>query len=156
MRYLVNGVASDLSPDPSIEVVQAPDRLLVHTPEGTVSALVARAGNKTLVSVGGAQFEIAAVARGGGAAEAAGSGTKLAPMPGLVVDVFVEQDQWVDSGARLLVLEAMKMQHVVTSDVAGTVVALPVSKGQQVSEGDLLVTVGPTDETGNGDKNRGP
>lgn len=155
MRHLVNGSEAELAADPSVQVVRGPDRLLVHTPEGTVSALVARTGGKTLVSVNGQVFEVATATREKSAAGSTGSGTKLAPMPGLVVDVFVEQDQCVASGDRLLVLEAMKMQHVVTADVAGLVVALPVRKGQQVFEGDLLVKVEPADGAQNGDQNRG-
>ena len=155
MRHLVNGSETELAQDPTVQVVQRADRLLVHTPEGTFSALVARSGGKTVVSVNGQTFEVASVSRERTSSGSTGSGTKLAPMPGLVVDIFVEQDQCVASGDRLLVLEAMKMQHVVTADVAGLVVALPVRKGQQVFEGDLLVRVEPADGAQNGDQNRG-
>ncbi|MBX3112498.1 MAG: biotin/lipoyl-binding protein [Fimbriimonadaceae bacterium] len=155
MRHLVNGREVELTADPSVTVVRGPDRLVVHTPEGTSTALVTRVGAKTLVSVGGRQFEVSRATRERSGEGAQGSGTKLAPMPGLVVDVFVEQDQCVAVGDKLLVLEAMKMQHVVTADVAGKVSALPVAKGQQVSEGDLLVRVEPSAGVGHGDKDRG-
>ena len=155
MRHLVNGVEAELTPDPSVEVVQGPDRLFVRTPEGTVTALVARSGGKTLVSVDGKVFEVAPVPRGGQNNAGPSTGRKLAPMPGLVVDVFVEQHQCVALGDKLLVLEAMKMQHVVTADIAGRVVELPVHKGQQVLEGDLLVQVGPAKGKDYGDQDRG-
>ncbi len=152
----MNGVEADLGDGDGVSVGQGPDRLYVHTPEGMVSGLVAKVGGKTLVSVDGRQFEVAPVPRNRGTAPGQESGTILAPMPGLVVDVFVEQDQWVESGAKILVLEAMKMQHVVTAGVAGTVSQVRVRKGQQVAEGDLLATVEESDRTGNGDENRGP
>ena len=51
------------------------------------------------------------------------------------MDVFVEQNQWVDLGAKLLVLEAMKMQHVVTAAVAGTVTALQHKRDSRCRRG---------------------
>ena len=62
-------------------------------------------------------------------------------MPGQIVDVFVEKGQQVHLGQKLLVLEAMKMQHAVTAPFPGEVTALPVKKGDQVGEGQLLVHV---------------
>jgi biotin carboxyl carrier protein len=49
----------------------------------------------------------------------------------------------VDQGDKLLVLEAMKTQQPVTAQFAGKVSSLPVVKGQQVNEGQLLVKVEP-------------
>jgi 3-methylcrotonyl-CoA carboxylase alpha subunit len=47
------------------------------------------------------------------AAEAGGGGDRIeAPMPGLVKAVFVARAETVAKGARLAVLEAMKMEHV--------------------------------------------
>ena len=46
-------------------------------------------------------------------ADAVASGSLLAPMPGTVVSVAVEQGQQVEAGQPVLVLEAMKMQHTV-------------------------------------------
>ena len=54
-------------------------------------------------------------------ADAVASGSLLAPMPGTVVSVAVEQGQRVEAGEPVLVLEAMKMQHtclLYTSDAA--------------------------------------
>lgn len=67
-------------------------------------------------------------------------------MPGQVVEVFVEQGSRVALGQKLLVLEAMKMQHTVSAPFEGTVTKLPVSKGEQVAEGQLLVCVEPEHE----------
>ncbi|HWO61741.1 MAG TPA: biotin carboxylase N-terminal domain-containing protein [Umezawaea sp.] len=68
-------------------------------------------------------------------------GATVAPMPGTVVRVSVEQGQRVGAGAELLVLEAMKMEHRVLASTAGTVAELRVTRGQQVDSGDVLVVM---------------
>jgi propionyl-CoA carboxylase alpha chain len=68
-------------------------------------------------------------------------GSLTAPMPGTVVRVAVEEGGRVDEGAPLLVLEAMKMEHVVAAPAAGTVVRLAVAVGSQVDAGAVLAVV---------------
>ena len=64
-----------------------------------------------------------------------------APMPGRVLALDVQVGQQVVVGERLLVLEAMKMEHRLLAKVAGTVVAVNVSEGDQVTDGNLLVEI---------------
>ena len=66
-----------------------------------------------------------------------------APMPGKVIAVLVEQDQRVSIGQPLVILDAMKMEHVLKAGVSGTVKRLPVSPGSQVKEGDVLCVLEP-------------
>jgi len=68
-------------------------------------------------------------------------GATVAPMPGTVVRVSVEQGRQVEAGAELLVLEAMKMEHRILASTAGTVAELRITQGQQVDSGDVLVVV---------------
>ncbi|KAF3436262.1 hypothetical protein FNV43_RR23354 [Rhamnella rubrinervis] len=68
-------------------------------------------------------------------------GTIVAPMAGLVVKVLVEDGTKVEEGQPILVLEAMKMEHVVKAPSAGYVRGLLVSTGQQVSDGSVLFSV---------------
>jgi len=68
-------------------------------------------------------------------------GSLTAPLPGTVLRVAVEEGDRVDEGTTLIVLEAMKMEHVVAAPVAGTVVALPVGAGSQVEAGTVLAVV---------------
>ncbi|RDI18315.1 propionyl-CoA carboxylase alpha chain [Lentzea flaviverrucosa] len=68
-------------------------------------------------------------------------GATVAPMPGTVVRVSVQQGDVVEAGAELLVLEAMKMEHRVLATSAGTVTELLVSQAQQVNAGDVLAVV---------------
>jgi biotin carboxyl carrier protein len=68
-------------------------------------------------------------------------GSLLAPMPGTVVRVAVEAGETVAAGALLVVLEAMKMEHRVTSPAPGTVAEVRVKAGQTVDGGEVLVVV---------------
>jgi propionyl-CoA carboxylase alpha chain len=74
-------------------------------------------------------------------ADAVASGSLLAPMPGTVVKVAVENGQDVAAGDVVLVLEAMKMQHTVTAPTAGTVTEITVRPGAQVAAGEVLAVV---------------
>jgi propionyl-CoA carboxylase alpha chain len=62
-------------------------------------------------------------------------GSLLAPLPGTVVKVFAHAGERVARGQVLIVIEAMKMEHEVRSPLAGTLVALGVSEGDQVEAG---------------------
>jgi propionyl-CoA carboxylase alpha chain len=69
----------------------------------------------------------------------------LAPMPGTVVSIAVEKGQQVEPGQPVLVLEAMKMQHTVSSPGPGTVTQLDVRPGAQVASGEVLAVVEETE-----------
>jgi 3-methylcrotonyl-CoA carboxylase alpha subunit len=81
-------------------------------------------------------------ARGTGQASAA-DGAILAPMPGKVIAVDVAEGQTVTAGQRLLVLEAMKMEHALTAPFDGVIEGLAVGAGSQVQVEAVLVTVVP-------------
>ncbi|HEX3824421.1 MAG TPA: biotin carboxylase N-terminal domain-containing protein [Mycobacteriales bacterium] len=73
--------------------------------------------------------------------ETLAAGSLVAPLPGSVVRVLVETGAAVTKGQPLVVLEAMKMEHTVTSPVDGTVADLWVAAGQQVNAGEVLAVV---------------
>ncbi|MBG0786639.1 MAG: acetyl-CoA carboxylase biotin carboxyl carrier protein subunit [Anaerolineaceae bacterium] len=64
-----------------------------------------------------------------------------APMPGVVIDVLVEQGQDVSQGDTLVLLESMKMQMQMRSPVAGHVNRIAVDAGQEVEKGALLISI---------------
>ncbi|KAJ6931162.1 hypothetical protein NC652_014612 [Populus alba x Populus x berolinensis] len=68
-------------------------------------------------------------------------GTVVAPMAGLVVKVLVTDGTKVEEGQPILVLEAMKMEHVVKAPFTGHVHGLQVTAGQQVSDSSPLFSV---------------
>jgi 3-methylcrotonyl-CoA carboxylase alpha subunit len=71
----------------------------------------------------------------------AADGAILAPMPGKVIAVDVAPGDAVTKGQRLLVLEAMKMEHALTAPFDGTVAELTAQPGAQVQVEALLARV---------------
>jgi acetyl/propionyl-CoA carboxylase alpha subunit len=69
------------------------------------------------------------------------AGGCVAPMPGKVTEVHVAEGDAVQAGQALLIMEAMKMEHSVTSPRDGTVAQITVAPGDQVDAGALLVVV---------------
>jgi propionyl-CoA carboxylase alpha chain len=57
----------------------------------------------------------------------------LSPMPGLLVDIAVRPGQRVQAGERLAVIEAMKMENILTATQEGTVGELLASKGESLA-----------------------
>lgn len=64
-------------------------------------------------------------------------------MPGKILKVNCSVGQKVNSGDTLVVMEAMKMEYSLKSNCDGTVRALNVAEGDQVTVGKLLVEVEP-------------
>ena len=64
-----------------------------------------------------------------------------APMLGTIVSFSVEEGAAVRKGQQILILEAMKMQHVVTADVSGYVRRFAAEEGDTVLEGQPLAFV---------------
>lgn len=69
------------------------------------------------------------------------AGSLLAPMPGAVVRVEVDEGADVSAGTTIIVLEAMKMEHTVRTPAGGTVTSIVVSPGDQVESGQILAVV---------------
>ena len=57
----------------------------------------------------------------------------LSPMPGLLVDIAVKPGQAVQAGERLAVIEAMKMENILTAALDGTVGELLAAKGESLA-----------------------
>jgi acetyl-CoA/propionyl-CoA carboxylase, biotin carboxylase, biotin carboxyl carrier protein len=80
----------------------------------------------------------------GGAAGGAGADTLTAPMPGTVTVVKAAKGDEVTAGQSLLVVEAMKMEHVITAPHDGTVAEIDVVVGATVAMDQILAVVTPT------------
>jgi biotin carboxyl carrier protein len=70
-----------------------------------------------------------------------------APMPGLVIKIDVEEEERVERGQGLVVIEAMKMENELKAMAAGRVVEVRVAPGQAVDKGETLLIIEP-DEGG--------
>jgi len=68
----------------------------------------------------------------------------IAPMPGKVVKVLVEEGQQVQAGDTVAILEAMKMEHTARAPEDGVVAQVLVAEGEQIDAGALMVVIAPT------------
>jgi geranyl-CoA carboxylase alpha subunit len=75
------------------------------------------------------------------AAASGGDGKVRAAMNGRVVALLVKPGEQVAAGQPVMTLEAMKMEHVHTAGVAGTVSAIDVAEGEQVTTGRIVVEI---------------
>jgi biotin carboxyl carrier protein len=60
-------------------------------------------------------------------------------IPGVIRKIYARPGQAIRRGERLLILEAMKMQNDISSPEDGIVKTVPVTTGQMVTKGRLLV-----------------
>ncbi|MDX6695131.1 MAG: hypothetical protein QOF02_2734 [Blastocatellia bacterium] len=77
----------------------------------------------------------------GASAQAGGTAQLVAPMPGKVVRVLVEQGAVVEAGDSIVVVEAMKMQNEMKAPRAGTVTMLHAQAGATVKAGEVLAVI---------------
>jgi acetyl/propionyl-CoA carboxylase alpha subunit len=104
---------------------------------------VSTKGKDCIVLVDGEQFDLQELLRFPEKQEAEVQGGCTAPMPAKVVKVLVQNGDSVNQGDSLIVLEAMKMEHLIKADAEGLVGDLQVQEGDQVQGGELLVVVAP-------------
>ncbi|KUN01330.1 acetyl/propionyl-CoA carboxylase subuit alpha [Streptomyces yokosukanensis] len=78
----------------------------------------------------------------------AGADSLTAPMPGTVTVVKVAVGDEVAAGQSLLVVEAMKMEHVISAPHAGTVAELDVAAGTTVAMDQVLAVIAPNEVEG--------
>ncbi|WP_039932664.1 acetyl/propionyl/methylcrotonyl-CoA carboxylase subunit alpha [Streptomyces viridochromogenes] len=76
----------------------------------------------------------------------AGADSLTAPMPGTVTVVKVAVGDEVTAGQSLLVVEAMKMEHVISAPHAGKVTELDVTPGSTVAMDQVLAVIAPDEE----------
>lgn len=74
-------------------------------------------------------------------ADGSAGGLVTAPLHGRVIDVFVKVGDKVAEGQKLAIVEAMKMQHEIFSEVEGIVVDVRIVSDQQVSVNDLMIEI---------------
>jgi acetyl/propionyl-CoA carboxylase alpha subunit/acetyl-CoA carboxylase carboxyltransferase component len=84
------------------------------------------------------------------AADSAGpEGTGIpAPLQGTIINVAVSAGDAVREGDPVLIMESMKMEHVIGSPLSGVIRAITVSQGDTVFEGHALAFVEPTASAG--------
>lgn len=68
-----------------------------------------------------------------------GGATLTAPMPGVILEIFVKPGDVVERGQRIAVLDAMKMHNLIRSPRSATIREICVEPGQAVGHGDALI-----------------
>jgi geranyl-CoA carboxylase alpha subunit len=130
----------------SLEVLQSEAgeaRLSVDGARISVGCLVKSAG-EIHIDLEGKTFVLRnELAVSGLGEEAGGGGRVVAPMHGTLLELFVSAGEKVEKGARLGVLEAMKMQHDILAEITGTITEVAASLGGQIGADDLILTIEP-------------
>lgn len=110
---LVNGVSYDVQMDET-EIVAAPTLVKTEKYSGEKESAMETGKSKSGWSV-------------------------TTPLPGTIVDVLVSKGDVVKKGQTLVILEAMKMENHIESEVDGVVMEVSVNKGDTVLEGEKIV-----------------
>ncbi len=114
--------------------------------DGTARARPAtHEGGHIVVETDGRRYVLA---RPGGSAgdvprpsRAGGAGELRAPMPGVVARVLVSTGDRVHARRPLIVIEAMKIEHIIESSVDGIVKRIACEAGAKVTEGEILIEI---------------
>ncbi|MCC2109503.1 MAG: hypothetical protein KDJ40_18865, partial [Hyphomicrobiales bacterium] len=80
------------------------------------------------------------------AAEREGGARLVAPMNGRIVSVLAQAGEAVKKGQRIVILEAMKMQHEITAGRDGVLETVSVKEGDQVATRHVLATLAAEDD----------
>ena len=97
---------------------------------------------RLLAVVDGVQTELAAPTWDASAVDDGADGSAIrAPINGKVTRIFVTEGDPVEKGARIAIVEAMKMEHVLHATRAGTIAKVAAHEGQQVTQGTVIVTL---------------
>jgi acetyl-CoA/propionyl-CoA carboxylase biotin carboxyl carrier protein len=130
------------------------DRLTVTVGDLTTSYTVVHEGGTVWLAADGHVTALREHERLSSSAGAtAGDGAVTSPMPGTVTVVQATVGDEVVAGTPLLVVEAMKMEHVLTAPVAGTVTELGVTAGQTVGLDERVAVVTPPAPAGEQQEN---
>jgi biotin carboxyl carrier protein len=89
------------------------------------------------------QLEVLLEQFGAGLGGAATETKLLAPMPGKILGLSVKEGEKIKLGQVALVLEAMKMENEISSNVEGKVKQIPFKVGDSVTAGDVLLEIEP-------------
>jgi len=116
----VNGTAYEIT----LEVVDAADIKAAPAPAATPAPVAAPAPAAAPAPVANANGE-----------------TVVAPMPGNILAVNVQNGATVKKGDVLMILEAMKMENEIMSPVDGTIASVNVAKGSSVETGEVLCVI---------------
>lgn len=118
--------------------------LLVKLGDSVLPAFVHREGDVFFCWVAGETYKFSAVDQDSPqdpSHHEAGEKALIAPMPGKVVKVLVKAGEAVKRGARLMIIESMKMETEIAAPVDGVIAAVKYGEGEVFKEGEVLVEI---------------
>ncbi len=127
-----------------IRLVELEPGVLRVVAEGrTQTVRIARDNTRRFLHLDGwtLEYTVAASGEPGSGAPHAAHEDLTAPMPGGVTQVLVRRGERVTVGQPLVIVEAMKMEHVIRAPRPGRITALRVREGDQVDGGAVVVEI---------------
>lgn len=118
--------------------------LLVKLGDSVLPAFVHREGDVFFCWVAGETYKFSAVDQDSPqdpSRHEAGEKALIAPMPGKVVKVLVKAGDGVKRGARLMIIESMKMETEIAAPADGIIAAVKYGEGEVFKEGEVLVEI---------------
>ncbi|MEE9441454.1 MAG: biotin/lipoyl-containing protein [candidate division Zixibacteria bacterium] len=128
----------------TIDINYTPDgRIFIQNAGASKEIFAVTSGNKTFVDIDGTLFEFTIPSEENGIGGAGGELTDpskvFAPMPGKVVKVMVKVGDEVEKKDQLIIVEAMKMEHICIARAKAKVSAVNFSIGDQVDTDTPLI-----------------
>ena len=129
-----------------------PGLLRVAAQDRTQTVRIAHDAPRRFLHLDGCTLEYTVAAAGGPAPGGRGATPEdlAAPMPGGVTQVLVRPGEGVTVGQPLVIVEAMKMEHVIRAPRAGRIAEVRVREGDQVEGGAVVVELAPESSPGDG------
>ena len=62
-------------------------------------------------------------------------------MPGKILDIMVEEKGEIKEGEPLVILEAMKMQNEIVSNVSGVIKKINIKTNENVMKDDIMIEI---------------
>ncbi len=115
-----------------------------HVADPAAAGTVADIAGERVLFLAGEAWPVAAPSADRRGDAATGDGAILSPMPGRILFVGAAEGETVTRGQRLIVVEAMKMEHALLAPFDGVVRQLSAREGQQVAERATLAVLEPS------------
>lgn len=64
-----------------------------------------------------------------------------APMPGMIIKIPVAEEQYVNKGDKIIIIEAMKMENAISAPMSGTIRHIKAKEGVAVEKDSLLMEI---------------